>query len=260
MEKETDSIYLNFPVQLLKGFLKGKENSLMNIVYYSLIDERQKFRKDNKNASYRILESWGIQEYDTRKKRFLSVNPDEAEKKGELLHHQLDDSSPKTGIKLEELKEFLYQEKDELECVCLLFLLATRSLLIGKPYFKTTKMFLLSRMDGEIKAIKDPKINKKEETEENKENKTLSPEIYKYYGRYQFDRIRQAMLNWNVFTYSLGYRGFYITTKLSLTELAYQVEKIRIDKEPDSSPSLHILTKQAREEALSRLKNEKILN
>lgn len=115
--------------------------------------------------------------------------------------------------------------------------LAAKSIVMFDPFKRTTNLFLLSRMDGKTHTI----INIKE----------LSEPLQRYSNRYQLSRIKAELLKWNVSTYSQYDRGFYISTTLSIDDLAYEVELMKANK--TQSDFMGLSMKEARRKALERI-------
>ena len=198
--------YFNFPIQFLQGFLADPENVYSKNVLDDIIDY----------AVYsRFLEESG-----TKAKRldacetFYGIhlgNKNNTYKNGKELYESIDDKAVMVGINKNMFFDYYKNEKSEFEKVCLLGFLAIKSILQKKAYCKIDNKFWLSRMDGKAKSC---------------EKTALSNQIKKYAKHYQTRKIKGALEDdWNLKTYSHFNRGFYVSFKLDLEDLAFQAEK-----------------------------------
>ncbi|MEI8270111.1 MAG: hypothetical protein WCG45_01965 [bacterium] len=83
----------------------------------------------------------------------------------------------------------------------------------------------------------------------------LSPEIFKYSTEYQTVKIKKALEeSWGLKTYSFHTRGFYASFNMTIKELAIKAEQL---KKSNKDREYQALKKEAREEAIERLKGER---
>ncbi len=143
------------------------------------------------------------------------------------------------GMTSEMYWDYMTNEKSEFEKVLLLGDLAFKSILGAKSYIKLDNKYWFSRMNGSAKSIlKDE----------------LSPKLQRYLNEYQTKKIKnQLIANWGLASYSRYNRGFYVSYKMSLDDLAYHAEKIR---KSTQDKKIKNDVKSAHEKALERLANE----
>ena len=230
-EEKANARYLNFPVQLLEGFMIDSKKVLHNIMDYAVYAHSE----DN-------LEHGDDEERFKASAKYFKIkfgNFGQAYENGEILYNSLGAGNPMVGIDSTMLFDYYKNYKTDFQKVCLLGYLGLRSILLNKPYCKITNDNWLSRMDG--KAKKHAKHD-------------ISADIQKYHTEYQTKKIKNELaLNWNLVTYSHYTRGFYVSFKLTLDQLVFQVEKKR---KAYKENQLKIATQEARKKALAKLKNK----
>ena len=226
--EKNDDKYLNFPIQLLEGFMIDSKSVLNNIMDYAVyshgynnLEFNTDFDKFKASASYYNIR------FGNKKKSFEN---------GRDLFDTLGPENPMVGIKVDMCFDYYKHYKTDFQKICLLGFLGIRSILMFKAYCKTTNDNWFSRMDG--KAYKTSK-------------EKLSKEIQKFHNEYQAKKIKNELeLNWNLNTYSRYTRGFYVSFKLSLNELVFHAEKKR---KAYQEKKLKTEKENARLEALKRL-------
>lgn len=135
---------------------------------------------------------------------------EKAMKSGKKLYENIPSNTPFTGISRRTYWEFYEKRKTDFENVTLLAYLAIRSILGEKAYCKITNNFLLGRMAGHSKAIGD--------------TSELPNSLLPYTNDYQLRKIRQELIDkWGLTIYARYTRGFYVSKKMELDELAYNV-------------------------------------
>lgn len=199
--------YLNFPVQLLSGFLSNTDKVLNDIACYSLYhygltilklgEPEERFIASLRYFNMKYQNEWKTaieaKEFYENYNVFLSPKP------------------PMVGLSLAIFWDYLNNQKTEFEKVCLLGFLAMKSIIQKRPYCKMTNLFWLSRMDGKASCINDLK--------------GLSQEIRPYLNEYQTRKIKiELQDNWGLVHYARYTRGFYVSFKLSKEKLIYQAE------------------------------------
>jgi hypothetical protein len=228
---ENKEKYLNFPIQLLAGFIIKPRKVLNEIIDYAIYQNSLKL--DLGSDLEKIKTSAKFYDID------LS-NAKQTLDKGKILYSSIPDNSPKVGLSISMFFDFYINDKSEFDKVCLLGFLAIKSILGNKSYCKVTNSYLWARMDGKVNSIV--------------EVSELSDEVRKYANRYQTENIKnELILNWNLKYYSHFTRGFYVSLKMSLEDLIYEAEKKRKSLKVNQQK---ILQKEARERALERLKTE----
>lgn len=224
--------YLNFPIQLLTGFITDTRKTLDNIVSYSVYENALKLEHGTELQKMKYIAKEFYQMKLGSDKHSLD--------NGKLLYNSVPNNSPKVGLNLSIWWDFYKNEKTEFDKVCLLGFLAIKSILGNKSYCKVTNLYLWARMDGKTNTI--------EEVSE------LSNEIRKYANRYQTENIKnELILNWHLIYYSRYTRGFYVSLKMSLEDLIFEAEKKRKSIKDKQQKQLQ---NEALKKVLERLKPE----
>ncbi|WP_312557470.1 hypothetical protein [Empedobacter brevis] len=228
--------YYNFPIQLVNGFLDDSKKVLIDISHYCIYrvfsDNFEKY--SGSFAGYqKACDDFGVE--------FKNVAT--AYQNGKMLYDATIDKSPMVGMSSELYWDYMNNEKTDFEKVCLLGDLAFKSILGAKSYIKLDNKYWFSRMDGSVKSIS------KEE---------LSPKLQRYLNEYQTKKIKnQLIANWGLASYSRYNRGFYVSYRMSLDDLAYHAEKIR---KSTQDKKIKNDVKSAHEKAMERLEKESKIN
>lgn len=197
--------YFNFPIQLLQNFLVDSQECLSNIYAYAHYTHTLTY--DHKNEIPESLIESTDKFFGT-----TTPNPLEIYTCGEELFDRFHENSPHVGINLSIFRDFQDVNKSDFEKACLLAFLAIKSIIGPKPYCIANDKFLLSRMDGRIKAAECPS--------------ELSKPLNTYSTRYQLTKIKNELrLSWGLLYYARRTRGYYASFKLTLEELIYVAEK-----------------------------------
>ena len=132
----------------------------------------------------------------------------------ELFERYSDNGYPWTGMSHDLFWSYMRKDRSDFDKACLLAFLAIKSLIGQKPYYKlTNQSVLFKRMAG----YKDS------------DNIKLPKEIAYFTTRYRFDKIKLELKeHWDVVIYALYMRGMYLSTSLTLDELAMQAEKNKL--------------------------------
>lgn len=195
-------MYMNFPVQLLKGFLLDSTKVLKNIRDYAFYVYSMDMEFESKTEAMEFSRKYFNIDID---------DPKESWDNGRHLH-EINKESPVTGLNTTLYLLYLNNEKSNFEKVCLLAHLALKSIIQNKTYVKLDNLYLFSRMDGNSKSIDD-------------EN-SLSNELRPYFKRYQRDKIiKELRDSWGLSYYSKRNRGFYISFKLGEKKLGKLISK-----------------------------------
>ena len=227
MSKE-NAEYLNFPIQLLSGFMINTSSVLNDILHYSIYSHTLKL--DQGTALQKIKASADYFNVTLGSEKKCLEN-------GKTLFNRIPKNSPLTGLSLPMFWDFYKNEKSEFDKICLLAFLGIKSILFNKPYCKATNLYLWARMDGKTNTI----VWVSE----------LSNEVRKYANRYQTENIKnELILNWNLIYYSRYTRGFYVSFKMSLEDLIFEAEKKRKSIKENHQKQLQ---KVALKKALERL-------
>ena len=180
--------YVTFPIFLIKGMFEDPKTAISNIFCY---------------VSYAISKKADFNYH----LGATFENPESAFSTGEKLFESMPENAPQTSIQKEMLFDYYNNKKSEFEIACFLVFTALKSIIGRKPYCKTNKALIHSRMFG-FRAFK--------EMPEHLEGMEL-----KYSTRRRMDRIiNELELNWNLKTYSRYTRGLFVSFKLTLEELA----------------------------------------
>ena len=194
--------YFNFPISLLNGFLSNDRIVLDNIFDYALFSKTLEYETGTMLEKMKKAEKFfGVK----------SGNISNTYSNGQELYESIPHRTPKVGINKEIYFDYLKNEKDDFQKICLLSFLAIKSILQNKPYCKIDNKFWISRMDGKEKS----------------EN-FFSKELRCYTNRYQLTKIKNTLEDWGLKHYGRYCRGFYVSFNLSYDELVYHAEKRRI--------------------------------
>lgn len=223
--------YFNFPIALLHEFFLNKEKSFTDILHFALYDHA--FNKLNYGSLLdRFIES--------SKYHYVSLgNPENSVEKGEEIYDEYCDQKVRIGIETNMYWEFANEEKEPYEYTCLIGYLGLKSILQKQAYCKVTNLYWLSRMDGYSRSV--------ESIEQ------LSTPIKALANEYQLKKLKyQLMENWGIINYGRYTRGFYVSSKLKLEDLIFEVEKKRKARKVKQQQEEK---KKALNEALKRLEN-----
>lgn len=224
--------YYNFPIQLVQGFMEDSKQSLLNISHYCIYRIfYENFEKyDGTFTGYqRACTDFGM-EY---------KNVADAYKNGMELYNATIDKSPMVGMSSSIYWDYFTNEKTEFEKICLLGDLAFKSILGAKSYIKLDNKYWFSRIDGSVKSI---------------DKELISDKVRRFLNEYQTKKIKNELIaNWGLASYSRYNRGFYVSYKMTLDDLAYHAEKIR---KSSRDKKIKEEVQSAHEKALERLARE----
>ncbi|ELV7523934.1 hypothetical protein QMU91_000102 [Flavobacterium psychrophilum] len=197
--------YLNFPIQLLVGFMIDSKKVLYDISVYAVYENSLKLELGTDLEKIKTSASFYNMTLGSDKNTF---------DKGKTLYNSIPTNSPKVGLSISMFWDFYKNDKSEFDKICFLAFLSIKSILGAKSYCKTTNAYLWARMDGKTSTII--------------EVSELSNEIIKYANEYQTKKIKTALRNnWGLVTYARYTRGFYISFKITLKQLMLEAEKRR---------------------------------
>ena len=227
MEDDNKKKYFNFPIVLLEGFLIDHKKCLNNILDYAMYAYCEKYDTDDVKRAARFL---GV----TLGNEFRTYH------NGNELFDSIPEGLPKVGISADIFFDYYKNEKSEFQKVTLLAFLAIKSVLQNKSYCKLNNNYLFARMDGKSHSIKN--------------DSELSKELLKYKNDYRSVKIKDELkLNWGLKYYGKS-RGFYVSFKMSLEDLIFQVEK---NKKSNRLKEQKEIEKAARLAAMERLNKSK---
>jgi hypothetical protein len=198
--------YINFPIQLLQGFMINSNKVLDDVINYVIYEHSLKLEYGTEQEKIKA----------SAKHYNLTLGSvSKTLKNGSILYDSLPVGSVKVGINLDVFWDFYKNDKKDFDKICLLGFLGIKSI-IGPTsvYKKTTNHNWLARMDGKACKVND--------------FRELSDEVRKYSNEYQTKKIKAALQDgWGLCTYSRYTRGFYVSFKLPLKQLIYEAEKRR---------------------------------
>lgn len=228
---DSEKRYFNFPIAILHEFFLYKEKSFNNMLFYALYDHALNKLKYGSLID-RFIESAKYYNVDLGNTKAGLLQ-------GEELYQEYEGQKVKTGIETGMYWEFKNEEKTPFEYQSLIGYLGLKSILQKQAYCKVTNLYWLSRMDGYSSPV--------DSIEE------LSEPIRSLAKEYQLKKLKfELMENWGVINYGRYTRGFYVSSKLSLEDLVFEVEKKRkarkVKKQQEDK-------KNALAEALKRLEN-----
>lgn len=190
------SVYFNFPIQMVEGLINSKEKFLNDIFDYAVYAH-----------SMKLVHGTGLKKIEAALNYFgvTSRSNEITLSNGKLLYGKfLRYKSPLVGIHKEMYFDFYKNEKTDFEIATLTAFLALKSIMGDKPYMRISNLFMLSRMDGKLKSVKNIK--------------ELSLSIRKYATEYYTKKLRNELHdNWGlVYVQS---RGVYVSFTLTQFEL-----------------------------------------
>ncbi len=210
--------YGTVPINLLRGIHSDKRGTIKKMICYAIYDRmRKEYPKLNDNDfsgwdtdQNRIIA--GINYFG----RTINMLKNEIFNRGKELYDTLH-GTPNASINFDTLLDY-QKEKTEVELMVFSFYCAFRSMIGDKPYYKGTDEYLILRAFG----YSSKKDFEDENAKPNPKNKDL---IAKYSTRHHKDKIKKALQDdWGlVYVSSNKYfkmRGFYVSFKMSLKELA----------------------------------------
>lgn len=186
--------FLNFPIQLLEGFMENPLVCLDNIFCYGVIS----LIKNRKLSSIEEIR---------RKWKYKISKEDEHNilEKGKILYDKFkDENFPYTGIHFKTYLRYLKSKTDQ-EYMCLLAFLALKSIIQTKPYQNTKNGFLYSRMVGSPRKTDN------------------IPEKIKYWMESRYRRDKVFLLLEQSFHFVRTYKARGITYSFSLTKEALEL-------------------------------------
>lgn len=181
--------YLNFPIELLKGFFdKPTSKTLDEVLNYAVY----KISRDYNGTNAEKIQY---------ARKFFNITKDLSEKHiidGENLYCQYNKPTM-TGISTKMFVDFYDKPKKEFEKVCLLAFLSFKSILGKKRYCKSNFNLLFARMNG---------LNKPLPTKEFTPCTVISKYQTKWFRRKFTTELEN---NWYLKYYAEDVRGFYFS-------------------------------------------------
>ncbi len=232
MAKQKNIQYLNFPVTLLEDFMSDFDG-VMNIIFnYSIYERNLKYSHLQEDVRVKKI----AKELNYKDVNFIKDNLNTSKD----LYNYFKDNNARTGLKVSLFWEYLKEDKTDFEKICLLGFLAFKSIIGDKLYTKTNNALWLSRMAGSEKTLKD--LN------------ALPDKIKQFNTRRKLDKIKTELReNWSFEHYGYYSRGYYISFKVTLEKLIYEVEK---NKNKNKAKQRVKEVKNVRDEVLKKLEND----
>lgn len=210
-----DKKYLNIPVPMLKE-LHVNSKSFFNSVFDVGVYQYSKTLKGTEEEQYMdALHFFGI----------TQGNIKTAISNAKRVLDRMPSKYPTTGIEKDMLFDFYKTEKSDFDIICLGAFLGLKSLIGAKPYTKTNKAMIHSRMFGYAspKEMPDPLSAGRYNKEIPKELTALQN---KYKVRWHMDKIlMELQIDWFLKMISDHVRGMYVSFDISLDELALKNEE-----------------------------------
>lgn len=207
--------YINFPVELLAGFLDGDHRANM----LNFISWEYGTRAENGENLEDFLEIIEMEPYGN----------DIAERA--LRLRETVKPSAYTGLTADLWKSFIFEEKIEKEKVTLLAFLAAKSIVGEDPYKRLTALFIYSRMEGRRDGVDF--------------YAELSTIIQKYSSQHHQQRIREELEEYYGLQWVLS-RGWYFSFTMSYEEL-YRAVTTKRRKKKEKTEKLSSEKKAIRE-------------
>ena len=195
------SYIYNFPISMLRGFMTNTDSVLDDILCFCIWLDYEACEQDIEAVKERLHITIGNEKNSLKKGK-------------ELSNRYRNDGYPWTGISNKLFWDYMRKGRSDFDKATLLAFLAIKSLIGQKPYYKVTNQSVIfKRMAGYKES----------------EKFIIPKEITKFTTRSRFDRIKLELKEkWNVVIYANHVRGMYISTTLSLEELAMQAEKNKL--------------------------------
>ena len=204
MSKDINEIrYFNFPICLIKDIFNNKIEVFNNIWDYSIYKHALNLKfgtiKEKIKASFEYFKVKGSEQG--------------VLENGKHLFDKIPNNSPITNISINVFFDFYENNKNEFEITVFCGYCAIRSILLLKPYCKTTNDYMLVRMAGlsnvkEINNLPEP-FKKHTRTHEAK--------------RYYLNKIKiELRVIWNLNIYAKYTRGFYVSFNQDINYLAME--------------------------------------
>lgn len=212
----------NFPISMLRGFMAETDSVLDSILDFNIWQEYEKCED--------------IEVVKTRLGITIS-NKDKTLESGKRLSKKYRyDGYPWTGISHKLFWEFFREDRSDFDKAALLGFLAAKSLIGGKPYYKLTNQSVLQKRMAGYKE---------------KDRCEIPKELKHFTTRWFFDRIKLELKeNFGVVIYANHVRGMYISTSLSLEQLAVEAEENKLKTRLKAQAQASV---QAKREALQYL-------
>lgn len=226
MREKKDCRYFSFPIVLLDGIFENKMQCLNQMFDYSAYKKSLDYEGNESERYKQALKYLGV----------TNENEKKSIENGKYLIDSIPDNLPTTSINIDVFFDYYKNSKTEYEIAQLTAVLAIKSILGKKDYYKTNKKLIIARMFG---------FNSVKELPEN-----THILLKKYSNKYQIDKLlNELQLYWGLKLFSDHCRGFYLSFKLSLKDLA------KINIEAKKSVKLNDL-KLRKKEALQAAKKE----
>jgi len=144
---ETNVRYINFPMSLLHGVFDDKQQTLSDILRYSVYQYSKKYEGSETNRMKNAIDYFNVAFYtDGQKNTSDALN--NAIKDAKRVENSITKKVSHVSLNLDIFWDFYKYEKSEFEIACFCAFCAIKSILGNKDYVKTNKQLVISRMFG----------------------------------------------------------------------------------------------------------------
>lgn len=220
--------HLNFPLPLIHNAHKDLRTVMSNILYVGVY-----------NLSISIYGYVDFEHYEMTLDilDYTFYNPEMSFELAENLYYKYGEKTPAVGLATKIVWDYYQNPKTEFQIMVLCAFCAVRSILGKKRFCKTNNALIIERMFGYCKTNPKP---------------TYTTAIFKKYSkRHHIDKVMKELeLSWGLKNYSNHIRGFYLSFKASLPELARHCEQ---QKKKTKLNQLKVAKQKAKQEALKTI-------
>ncbi|MFZ4401983.1 MAG: hypothetical protein ACOYO1_18280 [Bacteroidales bacterium] len=198
MGAKKDIKYFTFPICLLNGAFDDIHTVTDNIIDYSIYKHSLKLDLGTeKNKMQAALDFYEL----------IPGNIKKMTDNGKMLNNSKSERTALTSINRDMVFDFYKNYKSEFDIACFCTFAAIKSILGKKEFCKTNKEFIISRAFSYNSISDVPEIK---------------PILFKKYSkRYHIDLVLiELQTNWGLSLFSDHSRGFYLSFKLDIIELA----------------------------------------
>jgi len=212
--------YINFPITLLAGAFDNIMHVCDNIMDYAIYKHYLSLEHSKPEA--RINAAAGFFGIELKSPKSTLIN-------GEQLYNK--HSPPLAGINVDKAFEYMNELKTEFEVACFCAFCGIKSIVGNKEYCKTNKRLIIDRMFG----LRDHKLKSK------------------YSKRHHIDKVLLELeCYWGLCSYSNHQRGFYLSFKTDIDDLALKAEQ---GKASTKKAMLALKKKGSKDKALQHIYN-----
>ena len=197
-----NSVYANFPLSLLA------ENDIKKVVKNALDYACYSHSKKLNLGNDKYIDAMNYFMFSETSNELVSAFQTNGQKIYELYNH-----SVHVGVKVTILWQYLLEKKNVTDIITLRAYCASKAIIGDKKFAKTNKEQFVSKMFGVEKT-----------------SQIVDSANLKYLERYQFVKlISELEKHWYLKYVSNHSRGCFISYKISLVDLMFEVEKIKLN-------------------------------